>query len=460
MKSRKFQSAWTILIALVLASAPATRALEAEPVPVTAESKPFFAAATDLAAYGFSEEEYLVTGTANIYRYDVQGDVEVAVADVPYTTRILVRRPAAHRFNGVVLFEMMNPTAGHDIDFEWHYTLELLLREGYAWVGMTIKDNAIDYLRAWDEGRYGSLSMVDRGLVYDSYGQVGALLREGANPANPLAGYDVEVVIGTGYSQSADYLTTFSNEFHAATLTAGGEPVFDGYLLGGGTGAARRINSADSEFYFDERRFNTVDAPLIRVQSESEVVVFSSVGIRQPDSAVFRLYEIAGGSHADGEGLARTGEVMARDTGTPPLPACGNPLSPLAIGPAHRAGLALLVRWIRHGAAPPPSRWIELDEEGEVLRDELGNALGGLRLPPIEVPLGVYSPVNTGPLPCPVAGSFIAFDEATLDALYPRHGLYVGRVLRSALRGVRQGYLLLDDAARYVIEAARSGVGR
>ncbi|MEM7482703.1 MAG: alpha/beta hydrolase domain-containing protein [Acidobacteriota bacterium] len=436
--------------------------IESERIPTTPSSQPFFAAPVDLGAYGFTEEEFIVRGSTNVYEYGPLGKVRVQTADVPYESRILVRRPRRGHFNGVVLLELLNPTAGHDIDFEWHYNREMLLRQGYAWVGATIKDVAIDYLRNWDPDRYSTLHMVDNGLAYGFTTQLGALLRDLGNPDNPLARYPVEVLIGTGYSQTADYLTTFANEFHETSLLPDGRHTFDGYLNAGGNGAARGINSSDPIRYFDERRYRRVDAPLIQVQSESEVAIFfySSVNTRQPDSETFRLYEIAGGSHADGEGLRRTGEVVSRDIGGPVLPPCGEPLSPLSIGPVHRASLTNLVRWIRYGVAPPPGRWLETDAAGNVIRDENGNVRGGLRVPTLEVPLGTYEPGNLGPLPCPVAGAHFRFDEETLDELYPTHRSYVRQVTRSAFRSALRGDLRWDDALRYALEAARSDVGR
>lgn len=456
--------AWILTVAAVTAALPlGAGAIETEPIPVTAESRPFFAANTDLAAWGFVEEEHRVRGIADVYEYDAEGEVRVQTAGLPYETRILIRRPAPHRFNGVVLLEMLNPTAGHDIDFEWLYTREMLQLEGYVWVGLTMKDVAIEYLRTWDPDRYGSLHMSDNGLAYELFAQLGALLRDPADPENPIAGYPVEVLIGTGYSQTADYLTTFGNEFHDHALLPDGSPVFDGYLNMGGNGAARGINSSDPTLYTDERRYRAADAPTIQVQSETEVAIFffSSQATRQPDSDRFRLYEIAGGSHADAQILQRNGEVIFRDTDVGSvLPPCGEPLSPLAIGPVHRASLTNLVRWIRHGIAPPPGTQIDIDASGVVIRDDLGNATGGVRVPTLAVPLGTFEPGNLGPLPCPVAGAHFALDEEALDALYPSHSYYVHRVTQSALHNALRGYLRWDDALRYVLEAAAAGVGR
>ena len=60
-------------------------------------SAPFGAWVMDVSADGYVEQEYLVSGLANIYDYvDAAArsrEVEVTAVDRPYTTRILVRRP-------------------------------------------------------------------------------------------------------------------------------------------------------------------------------------------------------------------------------------------------------------------------------------------------------------------------------------------------------------------------------
>ena len=69
------------------------------PLPVSATSYPFGAAdhqlvPQDLARRGYVEEEYLVSGKANVYQLAVHsGPAVVRTPDAPYTTRIIVRRP-------------------------------------------------------------------------------------------------------------------------------------------------------------------------------------------------------------------------------------------------------------------------------------------------------------------------------------------------------------------------------
>ena len=95
------------------------------PLPVTATSYPFGAAdhtlvPEDLAKVGYVEEEYLVSGKANVYTWPAPGPAVVRTPDAPYTTRILVRRPAkASRFSGNVVVEMLNPSNLFDLNIGW-----------------------------------------------------------------------------------------------------------------------------------------------------------------------------------------------------------------------------------------------------------------------------------------------------------------------------------------------------
>jgi len=92
------------------------------PLPVTATSYPFGAAdhtmvPQNLKSLGYIEEEFLISGTSNVY--DWPGQASVRVANAPYTTRVLVRRPVSRsRFSGNVAVEMLNPIAGNEKPFD------------------------------------------------------------------------------------------------------------------------------------------------------------------------------------------------------------------------------------------------------------------------------------------------------------------------------------------------------
>jgi hypothetical protein len=114
------------------------------PVPVTSDSFPFLAAdrnlePTDLKKYGYVEEEFIVTGTANVYDWAADGALTVKTPGVPYGTRILVRRPGdPGRFSGDVIVEPLNAVRRFDWPWIWGYSHESFLQHGDAWVGITL----------------------------------------------------------------------------------------------------------------------------------------------------------------------------------------------------------------------------------------------------------------------------------------------------------------------------------
>src|SRR5262245_61390013 len=98
----------------------------------------------DLAARGYVEREFKMAGGATVYRKrgvwgsNGRWSVTVSQTGVPYTTRLLVRYPTdPAKFNGTVVFEWLNITTGGDQDPVWSLTYEELLREGFAYVGVS-----------------------------------------------------------------------------------------------------------------------------------------------------------------------------------------------------------------------------------------------------------------------------------------------------------------------------------
>lgn len=68
------------------------------PIASTATSYPFGAAdhtlvPEDLKSQGYVEEEYFISGKANVYDWPAPGPAVVRTPDAPYTTRVLIRRP-------------------------------------------------------------------------------------------------------------------------------------------------------------------------------------------------------------------------------------------------------------------------------------------------------------------------------------------------------------------------------
>jgi hypothetical protein len=131
-----------------------------------------------------------------------------------------------------------------------------------------------------------------------------------------------------------------------------------------------------------------------------------------------------------------------------------------------------LEQQVRRGRVPPPGVLIDVDPvTGAVERDAFGNALGGVRLPSLEVPIATYTPGNSadpslppflqgiGNLACFLASSVTPFDPLTLDDLYPTHGRYVSRVAHAIGDLRRQRLLLPEDAQQIIRRAAVSEIG-
>ena len=98
---------------------------------------------SQLPTYGYTQEEYFYSGTAQAY--DASGtwanDGKWPVTPsttAAYKTRMVVRRPSTGvRFNGTVVVEWYNVTAGFDNAPDWAFSRLELLRRGYAWVGIS-----------------------------------------------------------------------------------------------------------------------------------------------------------------------------------------------------------------------------------------------------------------------------------------------------------------------------------
>ncbi len=114
------------------------------PIPLTADSYPFLGAGhtlnpIDFTKAGYVEEEFFLSGNANVYDWSADGSLSVKTEKAPYTTRILVRRPArASRFSGNVVVEPFMPARRYDWPIMWSYIHQSLMEHGDAWVGVTV----------------------------------------------------------------------------------------------------------------------------------------------------------------------------------------------------------------------------------------------------------------------------------------------------------------------------------
>ncbi len=120
----------------MIATAPDLTELTAGGAPVVARTL------FDLADIGYAEAEYAMSGTARAFA--ATDDGLAVVEEAPYTTRVLVHRPAdAAAFDGTVWVEWLNMTSGFDTAPDWTFTHTELTRSGAAWVGVSAQQMGV-----------------------------------------------------------------------------------------------------------------------------------------------------------------------------------------------------------------------------------------------------------------------------------------------------------------------------
>jgi hypothetical protein len=366
---------------------PFAPASVAGPVPATPPGDgrrdyPQMSSYLDLDPFGYVEEEFFVAGTATSVAIPaVDGSPVRPAADAvalstghPYRTRIVVRRPTdPASFNGTAVVDWLNVTAFSNVDHLWLEAGSELMRQGYAYVGVSAQRAGVHSprsgLRAWSPVRYASLDVTDAGaladdsLCFDIFAQVGLALRQSSG-TRLLGTLEPRLLIAYGASQSNRQLVAFHNAVHSLA------PVYDGYLLATG----RAVGPLRDD----------VDTKVFRVNSETDVVAGGY--LRLPDSDRLRTWEVAGTSHTTYQ-LAQARAVLERRGDIAPLPYSLSELPPLSRIPLHHAtvaAIAQLERWVADGREPARAPQLELTSSGPsgsvAARDSLGNALGGLRL--------------------------------------------------------------------------------
>jgi Alpha/beta hydrolase domain len=421
---------------------------------------PFFASNHDLPTHGFVEQEFYFQGTANEYNTPSLATGSIISSGHPYLTRMLVRRPAnPAQFNGTVLVEWLNVTNGFDADNQWFYSWEHILNEGYAWVGVSAQEVGVAALQTWNPTRYGSLDVTQGGTItgdalsYDIFSQAGQAVKYPMG-VDPLGGLRRRHVIAIGESQSASRLATYINSINPLANE------YDGFLVLSTLGNLIRTD---------------LTVPVWKILTEFDVES-SEASVRQPDTALFRTWEIAGQSHVD-QHLRRSREPLElRDFSTPTMassieavlaPQCEFPSIGTRIPAHYIVGHAydLLVRWITKGVAPPSAPRLQVTTVGApgtpsvIARNSLGLALGGIQLSELAVPTALNVGVNSGPGACVRWGYSIPFSVDELNSLYPSHDGYVDQVIEITKGNVQSDYIDAADGERSILKAINSNVG-
>ena len=433
----------------------------------------------DLASVGYTQSEFFLDGTASAYSpasgSTLTGDgrwtVEPASREA-YTTRVVVNRPLERRdFNGTVVVEWLNVSGGVDASPDWMQTHVELIRRGYAWVGVSAQAVGVNGLKGvppqGDPVRYASLVHPGDSYSYDIFSQAGQAIRDSSDEL--LGGLQPRRLIAVGESQSAGRMVTYIDAVHPLV------DVYDGFLVhsrnaGGAPLSQPPLPASPTPVPTLIR--DDIDVPVLVFNTETDT---GSVLARQPDSAAYRLWEVAGTAHFDQYGLltgatdtGRRADVaewfdsMLHPTNQPNLGfTCGSPIN---TGPQTfvlRAAVAHLDRWVADGTPPPAApRW-ETTSTAPVTYalDANGIVRGGIRTPAVDAPVARLSGLGqTGTTFCFLFGTTVPFTPEQLEALYGSHEGFVAAWNQATGSAARAGFLVSDDARHLRVVGAQSDI--
>jgi Alpha/beta hydrolase domain len=491
-----------------------------DPVPVPKVEGPilptsgisFIASTTfPLSTVGYEESEYFLSGTATAYKSTApltkNGKWHVSPATTaPYKTRIVVYRPTnPKRFDGTVVVEWLNVTAGIDAPAAWLGSHVQMIRDGMAYVGVDAQaggingqagsiasEDLVGGLKQTNPARYGSLHHPGDSFSYSIYEQAGRAVH--ADGPKLLGGLRPKRVLALGESQSAFRLVTYIDAI--APLSPG---IYNAYFVysRGGDGADLSqapqaiITTPDPTFIRTDLK-----VPVFLFETEADVLGLGYLPARQPPTRYIREWEVAGSAHDDTYGLlyARSDDGNgAADTDAfqsmlnppaDPIPGIVDCAAPINAG-SHtyelRAAIAAVNKWMASGHPPSQSPRLEVDttHPSVFVTDANGNALGGIRTPQVQAPVAKLSGLGqpgTSPVPsqpgaateneavsgqalCAIFGTTVPFSAAKLAVLYPTHAAFVQKWDAATAAEVKEGYLLPADARTLDKVAAQSEVG-
>ncbi len=429
------------------------------PIPVTAQSGEPFRGMNEqpvtgpglplpvLQPYGYIEEEYFVSGS---------------VDGKPYTTVLLVRKPKdANKFSGVVAVETLHAQGAIPL---WGFR-DILMPAGHGWAMVVSQRSALEtFNKKINPVRYGSLQIPDAGagaptnpmlpnaqdaMSQQIMSQIGALLK--SNAANgPFAGLTVKYLIMGGSSQTGMTTLRYIQQSHAGARLADGKPIYDGYL--------------PSEA-FPVGPISGGDAAVIHIVGEGDFTLFHALShaapftIREDSDAAndrFREYEFPAGSHVPTRGVSDPKQIFAtlNNVVNP-----GEQLSQFPTAPFYGAALVNLIDWVTRGIAPPKAAPIQ-QENGEIARDEFGNAKGGVRTPYVDLPTVRYTAsaptTDDSNLVRRMIGLQQPLTPTVLHQQYKSRDDYLKRFDQEMDRLVAQRWLSRQDGDKLKAEEAKS----
>ncbi len=431
----------------------------------------------------YMQDELFVYGTATSWQsvgaLNSDGRWTVTAGPTaPFKTRIFTLRPRdPAKFNGMVLVEWFNVSGGIDGAVELLAARRELLRQGYAYVGVSAQRVGIEGPAAGNAGGYGgiglkksnperyeALSHPGDAFSYDIFSQIGAMAKSSLFLTLP----GPKRVIATGQSQSAGYLTTYVNAIDPIAR------VFDGFLIHSRSGGAASLGNGAkmpdvAQFRPDLR------VPVLAVLTENDVLRGNGGYhlARRPDDVRLRQWEVAGTAHADnymyGGSQVDIGDAnrLAKyfvPTSDTPLGKTKIPINPgMANHYTLMAAFSALNSWLRTGK--PPASMAMLDVKGgpspRYAVDANGLTKGGVRSPWVDVPTILINGEADPDTPSArLAGRGIPFSKAKLASLYPGGKAdYLRRFTKALDASIKAGRILPADRKEILDIAAINYAG-
>ena len=188
--------------------------------------------------------------------------------------------------------EWLNVSGGADAAPDWTLAHNQLVREGFVWVGVSAQRVGVDALKSaapprGDPVRYANLSHPGDSYSYDIFSQAGQAIR--ANASVMLSGLKPKQIIAIGESQSAGRLVTYIDAVHPLV------EVYDGFLVHSRMGGGSPLSQAPQPSVpipTPAPIRDDIGVPVLVFQTETDVS-FTNLNARQPDSSMYRLWEVA-----------------------------------------------------------------------------------------------------------------------------------------------------------------------
>ncbi len=374
---------------------------------------------------GFVWEQYVIEGSIGQHAFKTLLQI-VQPRDPGVASRVAVLEPW-HRAGYWTLYSKVQ---------------RYLAREHHSAAMVVANPKVLEsFIKPSNPGRFDDLFLPDlENTDSEVIAQAGALIKSGAfDGVHPRS-----VVLG-GQSTEGYWVRRYIQQEHGRALFDGAS-VFDGYYPAQSALSSPRGVIAD------------LNVPVIEVQGESELLRSFAKGrsgadYRREDAEFYRLYEVPGMPHVctrRGASAERLASMTCE---------CSN-WSDFPLFEVHHACLDNLIAWVDRGVPATSAPRIETNEDGSVIiRDEFGNARGGLRTSYFEVPKATIH-ATCGPTPEDFSGDrcdFLAweepFDASTLTRLYRSREVYASKVNAALDELVARRWYLEDDARELRDEA-------